>query len=753
MFAVSTFTSALLALIGVPLETATLTGIIIVVQSVAGLRILQAAFPELQSSAITLLGPGFVAGTLLWTLPTQIAGSGALINGGVFIGIMLIAATCFWRMPRPRFHNIESSTGQILAIFGLAFVIMSSQWPRYVLVGVCLLVAGMTINSARTRLRSRVFGCALMTALAVYVLQWVEAKQGVYAHLVTDDYSYLEALRVHLIEFGIWEQWGPTNIATYHWLSIAWVGQLSQISLASGWVSITQVAPVIFSASIAACAFVLIRQLTNISMMEVLAPKYIVALVFVFLVVRIDFAGTSTFAVYAFALTALVLFHQLLYGVRSLAGWLMAVVTIAATVLAKLFVVPLVLSLIAVLLLSSPRRGRFHLNNWFISIGAVVLLCSTYAITMLFAGSRISNGAESAWTSAVADSGLVGTIFREWTPLAGSLIAPALLAIAIAIASPGHNEFKAQYWIIVVSLIFALLSELMIKPGFAIAIDSYFARPAICLALLGVAASFKVIDGRLLVDAAAGGVISLVFAPTSVLMERTIRHLPATLAESYLKTEALRQWFIPLFAGLVIATIAHFIRTKRFTTSRTAAGMILSAIVVVFATQNIFSALTSDEYRDPISDRSSSFVQSVMGDPELEAVGMWIDRNTDTDVVLATNTLCSADSGPTLNDQFLCRVSNVDYTLAHTSHRRFLLLGPRFAYENPERRDEYMRASLRFGASHSEDDRAKLVDLGADIFVLDKNFRTHRFSDASDQRQLLGIILETPRYAVLDLRD
>lgn len=748
----STLTIVVLAVIGVPLKTATLTGIIIVVQSLAGLRILQAAFPELQGSVMTLVGPGLVAGTVLWTLPTQIAGSGALINGGVFLGMFLIAATCYRSMSRPGLHDIESSAGQILLIFGLAFVIMSSQWPRYVLVGVCLLVAGVIVNSVRTRLRSRVLLGGLATALAVYVLQWVESKQGVYAHLVTDDYSYLEALQTHLIEFGIWEQWGPTNIATYHWLSIAWVGQLSQISLASGWVSMTQVAPVIFSASTAACAFVLIRQLTNTSMMDVLAPKYIVALVFVFLVVRIDFAGTSTFAVYSFALTALVLAHQLLSGARNLAGWLVTVIMIASTVLAKLFVVPLVLALVAVLFLSSPRRGRFRHSEWFMPIG-VVVICSTYAITLLYAGSRISNGTESAWTSAVADSGLVRTILREWTPLAGSVFAPALLAIAIVIASRGHYPFKAQPWIVGVSLVFALLSELMIKPGFAIAIDSYFARPAICFALIGVAASFKVIDGRLLVDAAVGGVASLVFAPMSAIMERTIKYLPATLLESYLETEALRQWFIPLIAGLVAATITHLIRNKWSTASRTAVGMILSVIVVVFAAQNIFSSLTSDEFRDPINDRSSRFVQSVMGDPELEAAGTWIDRNTDTDVVLATNTLCSEDSMPVLNDQFLCRVSNVDYTLAHTSKRRFLLLGPRFAYENPELRDRYMGASLRFGASLSEDNRTKLVELGADIFVLDKNLRTPRFSDALGQRELTGVIFETPRYAVLDLRD
>lgn len=729
---------------GIPTDTAFFAASVVTLQSLLGNRLLSVVFPNFSFSVGGLIGPGFVVGATLWVIPVQIAGSGAKLN----LAVAFVLFAILIQLMRPlKLAFSWSITDEFLGVCVVAFVIMSNEWSQMIFVSLLLFMALALKN---LRLLSRIqlaFSRWTLIAAAGIALIWGLHIHGPFWWIVTDDYSYYEALQIHLRSFGIWEPWGPTNISQYHWLSPAWVGQVSQITIADDWVTLTRVAPLVFSLSIAANTVELIKQVSPSHIRQSSHVLLIIGCVFLFIVLRIDFSGTSTYAVFAFSSSTILILFNCLENRHRAAGWMLFLVVTFASIFAKVFSYPMVLGItfIGLCTLLSSRRTVFFVALFAATFGSLVL----YLGLLIWLGPRLGNGTEVGWSTGF---GGIGTSARLLLPLAGSLIFPAIIS-AVIVARRRQGTPKYLFTAVaVLALLFALLTKLIVTPGFAINSDDYFLKPAKYFALLIIVFVVASTDGALVIAGSLLGLsLSLGLMRQFGAVELIISLLPQTfVATTRAELLVTQNWVLPMIVAVGGAAIFLAVKKTRNTESYITASLL--AVVLMFTLQlgvdRVQKSLEMDH--SEWSSRDTRTVISVLGSADLVEVGVWIAANTTPDSMIATNDLCAGDNSIYLH--FLSPIKQVcespgnDYTLGHTTKRQFLLLGPRFAYENPELRDSYMSLSLRFGATPTTNLQQELVNLGVDYFVL-LNAKYPQFEMPATQT-----IFRSGLYSVLDLR-
>ena len=732
-------------LLGVPTVTAFFVSCIIVLQSLLGLSLLCAIFPNFEFSVAGLLGPGFVVGATLWVVPVQLAGSGAKLNLTVAI-ILLAILIQLMRLLSISFS--WSLTDEFLGICVLAFVIMSNEWNQMILVSLFLFTA-LALKDLRLLSASQLAVSRwILIATAGVSLIWSLSIHGPFWWIVTDDYSYYESLQIHLRDFGIWEPWGPTNISQYHWLSPAWVGQMSQISFADDWVTLTRVAPLIFSLSIAANTVALIKQVSPLHNRRSTNLLLIVGCVFLFTVLRIDFSGTSTYAVFAFSASTILILISCLRNRHQVGGWMLFLIVTFASVFTKVFSYPMVLciTIIGCCTFLSSRKTTFFIALLSATLGSLVF----YVVLLIFLAPRVGNGIESGWSTGL---GSIGASARLLLLFSGSLIFPTIVSVVIYSKRARGASSYIYISATVLALLFALVAKLIITPGFAINSDDYFFKPAQYFALLLVVLVVAntrnrwVITGAMLGWSLSLGLMRQFGAVDSIISIMPKKLVTTTRAELLMT----QNWVLPLLVAVGGSAILLAVKKTRNVESYLSASLL--AVVLMFSLH-----LGVDRAQNSIkmdyslwSSRDTETVTAVLGSTDLVEVGVWIAANTSRDSKIATNDLCASNN----STHFLlsspvkrvCESLGDDYTLGHTTKRRFLLLGPRFAYENPELRDSHMSLSLRFGVAPTMELQEELLDLGIDYFVL--------FNAEYPKLEPLAAsaIFRSGHYSVLNLRE
>ena len=746
--------TSVLVLFGVPLRTALLNSFVICVLCTAGYQVLSICVPSTPRSIEWLLGPGFAVGVVLWVVPVQLLGSGSVLNLTVFAAFTAFAVS---RLPASAralgTPLMPSETKHILWMFGFAFIILSREWPWLVVVGVLLIVAGLVQVSNTFARRGIAISVVLMASLAL--LWWVR-RTGDFWWVITDDYSYLEALRVHLSTWGIWTPWGPTNIASYHWLSPAWIAQVTEVTLADDWMVATRVAPIIFAVSIAAVTMCLVDHFSGRSFANRDRTTLTVLLTFIFLVLGLDLSGTSTFAVFSIGPSTVLIFAYAIENRLHRRGLLLSGVMLIGTVFAKVFAIPAVLLVLCLLI--AKRVYRNH-SKWTWPCLSI-LLASGYAIGLHVTGVRITNGEEPAWVNVLEPTNVTEVVRRVWTPHVGTSLLPAVItSVMLLVSRRERTGFAFVQTLMWASLSFHFIAALLVQPGFAIDVNNYFIKPAMYFSFIGLLAIVGQFHLSNRLAAAVGGVlVAILFAsiPNSIGVSAFLENVDG-LTRGVVDSNPA-SWGLVAGVGLLVACGLQFLRFHRVQEIEWLLGLALLSLIGAFSIGILLDRSSnylpnSDQTR---GERNSEFVTSVLGRPNLEAVGNWIQTNTERDVRFATNALCetypqvdaSMESG-----QLLCEVPGTDYTLGWTSQRLFLILGPRFAYENPDLRDKYMSASLMYGRSLAETERQNLVALGADIFVFDKRAGAGFATTEPVSRRTIGVIFENSDYAVIDLRE
>jgi hypothetical protein len=729
---------------GIPAVNAFFTAVVIVLQCLLGIHLLCAIFPTFEFSVTGLVGPGFVVGSTIWVVPVQLAGSGAQLNFAVALTLL---ALLIHLVRRSKLKIDWSITDDFLGISGLAFVIMSNEWNQMIFVAILLLVALLIKNLLLLSTTQKTVLCWTLIAAAGISLLWGLQIQGPFWWIVTDDYSYYESLQIHLRDFGIWEPWGPSNISQYHWLNPAWVGQVSQITFADDWVTLTRVAPIVFSLAISATTIELIKHFLVSDVLKYAHFLMIIGCAFLFLVLRIDFSGTSTYGVFAVAATTILTLIKCVENPKAPAGWLLSLVMIFATTFAKLFSLPVVLCIASALLCASVTRGQRQLLT--VLCGTAFASLVLYVGALIWLGQRLSNGYEGGWSVNVPN---IATAARRLLPLTGSVAVPVLLSMVI-LARGKRASFCETVLLFgsFITLSLAFLAHLLIVPGFAITSDEYFMKPALYFALLIVVCVIatttnrSVIAGAILGTALSIGLIQQ-FGAVKMIIALLPQSLVAVTRAELLTTQ---NWPVPVSMAVGIGIALLVVKKDREFGSYLSVAL-LGTVLVFFVHLGVDRAEYSlRKDNSPWASRETSMVRSVLGDTDLVDVGAWIEANTPRNSVIATNDLCARDSSKRLllsdATELACAFFGVDYTLGHATKRRFLLLGPRFAYENPELRDSYMSVSLRFGQTPTLEIQQDLLKLGVDYFVALHFDRSN--SNPFDDRE----VFSRGHYSVIDL--
>ena len=718
--------TTILLCLGVPLHTSALIITVVLIQCAAGLVVINWALPATQASTLMLMGPSFAIGVVLWVVPVQVLGSGWPINlavlGLLTLLVVLQGPRRFGELQLPN-DSIQSVLKVLATATGLAFVMTSGEWPSFVFTGIGFLALGLLLSDSPTaRCRSSLNSLLIASSLAI--LLWSSAQLKTFGWLITDDYSYLEALRVHLAEFGIWQAFGPTNISLYYWISPAWVGQISQVTFAADWLVVTRVSTFLFSLSLAATTICLVDGLSHRELRTSSPIVILPALMFIFVSTGIDFSGTSTFAVFSVC-SSLVFVTlraaQLQFPRRS---WLLIALLVLATVFTKFMAAPVSASLVSVVVVGhkiANRRFRF-----LALVALIIALCTTFVVSLEGINDAISRGDDPLWKLASAKDLVTSRVIHDLMPHAFSFLLPVSLALLVWSVA-GHEtprNFVFGFFLLT-SLCFAVISLLVIRPGHASDIVNYFARPAMYFALTAVAATTILFTRAHLFAAGIGVASSLVFFPQLGFSDRVlprVGHFGKTIESHFV----IATYGLPVALGTLLALMVSGYQqwSRKSTPGQSPRAHIVTALFVAVSIFSIQTAVgtavrTFSEDSQKFGARDSGFVVSVMGDPDLEAVGRWLRNNTDSSAVIATNDICEMMPGEILYDaDYMCHRFANDHTLARTSHRRFLLVGPRFHYENRVLRDSYVRASLKFGETLADTDRDALFQLGARYFVL-----------------------------------
>lgn len=729
---------------GISAVTAFFTAVVIVLQCLLGIHLLRAIFPTFGFSVTGLVGPGFVVGATIWVIPVQLAGSGAKLN---FAVALILLALLIHLVRQSKLRIDRSITDDFLGISGLAFVIMSNEWNQMIFVAVLLLVALLIKNLSLLRTIQKTVLCWTLIAAAGISLLWGLQLQGPFWWIITDDNSYYEALQIHLRDFGIWEPWGPTNISQYHWLTPAWVGQVSQITFADDWVTLTRVAPIVFSLAISATTIELIKRFLVADFLQYAHFLMIIGCAFLFLVLRIDFSGTSTYGVFAIAATTILTLIKSVENPRAVAGWLLLLVMIFATTFAKLFSLPVVLCIASALLCASVTHRQRQLLT--------VLCCTAFASLVLYVGAliwlgqRLDNEYEGGWSVNVPN---IATAAQRLLPLTGSVAVPVIVSMVI-LARGKQASFRDTVLLFgsFITLSLALLAKLLIVPGFAATSDAYFMKPALYFALLIVVCVVATTKNRSVI---AGAILGTALSIGSIQQLGTVEAIIALLPQSLVaitRAEFLvtQNWPIPV--AIAVSSGMALLAVKKTREFGSYLSVALLGVVLVFS---LHLGIDRAEYslrkdNSQWASREASTVRAVLGDTDLVDVGTWIDANTTRNSMIATNDLCARNNSRRrlLSDasEVACEAFGNDYTLGHATKRRFLLLGPRFAYENPELRDSYVSISLRFGQTPTLEIQQDLLDLGVDYFVVVNFDKPNSF--LFDDRE----VFSSGRYSVIDL--
>ena len=705
-----------------------------------------------------LLGPGFAVGTLLWVIPTQILGSGFVTNISVFALLAILVIRYIFRkirgLPTPS-DSIDVATKLLATTTGLAFVVTSGEWPQFILAGVAFLTAGTSIqgSSSSTKFLRRTVP---LLGIAAVILIWNSSRLRTYGWLITDDYSYLEALRVHLAEFGIWQKFGPTNISLYYWISPAWVGQVSQLTSAGDWLVITRIASFVFSISLASTTVSLVGRLSRTTTERVASILGIGSLCVIFFVTQIDFSGTSTFAVFAMA-SALVLFtlHAAEYSFPR-RTWALIGLMAFGTFFTKMMAAPITFSLVAIIILYHTHICRRKQKLVLLSV--IGVLAFAFVFFLELAARVLNSGDEFAWTVGVGRSEALTHLFHALAPHVFTIVLPSsLMFLAWGLGTRGEDVDALPVALSLTSLLFALLSFTAIVPGYAIDVGNYFAKPATYFALVAVTGSVLNLANSLAWSAAIGAFASVLVSPDLDVTARLNAWLKL-LAGPRAGTVVIARDAVPILLGVVVS-LGFTLLTHRVTLPirrlgwRLLVTSILLTVILTFAVQNLIhrtdNAISEDSER--WSGRSTSFVISVLGDLDQEVVGQWLRNNTARTAVFATNDLCDGNKDTELYDRsFNCLDPKNEHSLASISHRKFLVVGPRFHYQDPGLRNLYVNTSLRFGESFQASDRDLLTRLGARYFVFCRTCTRLNIQDKVMESS--AAVFEYGRYVVLDLR-
>jgi len=643
-----------LLFLDVPFKHAVLVAAMLLSQAALGAAFLIRVVGISSPSLLLICGPGLIVGGALSFALFQLGGRGVT---GLAIALGLGLASSVYVLARFRAPNSGAGGAVVMAhVAGLTALAMSSEFKWLLIVAATLLVvvAAVTSNRQKTVVKLR-----LIFVLGVFALLLARQLRGTWWWLVTDDYKFFQVIAEHVTTSGPFADWGFLNFSRYHWLSYGWSGLLDYVALnPDPLVILTRVMPLVYSVALGSSLLLVTESVSRRA--PLMSASFLPAAI-VIVMLPLDWTGTST----AGAVSVLAAFVAVLCLAIDVRSQLPCRVAIYATfgsiaVLTKLPSALMLLPLVVASEMTVATRGRHRPRHLVLTASAVtaaglVVLLSLPALSELVGSFTLQWGSQrgdelrnhTLLTSIIIVSGRRSWLF--------ALVAIAWLFHRIRSRSEATSDSERML-LGLVPLLFVGASLDATVVGTANT-NEYFSHPSYFLASTAVLVFANTLDRswsaapwmrvRLPWALAATAAIA-----ASLLLQQVSLPGPSAIDIIQGIFDDPRTIF-----GAVL--LAWSIRT--YVNRSHAATFPIITMLVLFGLTSI-SPSVSQMFEKGIRPTLSSLeLISTVGPPDAETIGRWIQNNTSTDDLVATNYLKNG------NDDL-----GFDYSLAMWSRREFL---------------------------------------------------------------------------------
>ncbi|NBT00689.1 MAG: hypothetical protein EBS61_08655 [Betaproteobacteria bacterium] len=698
------------AYVDVPLNNALLIGIAITLQAAFGTLLLTRILSGLKGSVLLLLGPGVIVGGSLSFALFQGVGRG-------WFGAVLVTATGLlssFRLVRSTPWQLQKTERLwlITQILGLSAFALTWEFGELLPVAIACFAFGIFAGQS-PRLPKLVEKLVGVVAVGVIFVTFLARKD--YWWLVSDDYLFFEAMSRHITKAGVLADWGVFDLSRYHWFAYGWSGLLNFLGgNPEPFVTLTRVMPAVYSLALGASLMLICEKFAGAAKMHhlsILPAWTIVALH------RMDWSGTSTSGVYS-ALAALATTIALELSTtnslrKRLVLYTLWLPIITLTKLPASFAILVAFSLLEVWI-SAPnlRCGKRLL----LLVPAPFIIAFIAVTTISLAG-----GILGRWSFVSVNSGL-GQLAQFGPVFAGlGLVLQKLwiwIPICVGLLWVKQNSLPptkqlARGLLYCTVPLFSLAIFLDVKVSANANNTEYFSGPMYFLssaALLMLAPAPNMMLARTRLSIGFMICVVTLFA-VGYLWERLEfavrlwKFIGTQVPEWDGLNVALPQWVSA--DGRVAITVA--LVTMTLAGRRNGKWQLTAILAALFALTAFTLYSYVDHARGELSrNRSVDEIESNIGATEIQSVGHWLARNSQSTAKIATNHLVDSNGGEL-----------ADYSLAVWSNRTYLVLGPRFVPDSPAKKLA-VDLSLRFAENPTKTLCRSLAEQGVDWFVVDQ---------------------------------
>ena len=698
--------------------------LVLSVQILAGVLIFL-SFTQTRNSKVPLIiGAGVTIGTALTTFSHQLLRSTPISSIAwflpLFFAILIYQLRAEVEDPdpplSPTWHNLTVVFwGTLLTMLGLA----DQWWWLYpTIFGLALYpFARLAIRFLKIRKTGKLYFSLFASVCVIlgFATYWsvVLRKINFLWWILSYDIAYLESLSFSVNKWGPNENIGAAGTSiSYHWFSLAWTGMTSQVSIADNWSVSTISAPILIILGIACLVYSCVYLLTESTHFSLLITAAV-------MLVRDVISVTSPSHLYAFLPFLLILNV-------SIAAYRSARISKFDALLVSFLVFCLFGSKVstgATLVLSLGLFTVFspHLNNWVKASVLFVLFAMTALSYQYFFGNTVRPASLKFGISDAGGRLIVGR------PLGGGVLHPLLELFTQSLyflpISGGLILLLSHFRRIGSASGIYLLSWVSIS-GFVLArfldgegTESYFMHVTFAsgLILLGsgiwlvVAGSRRPLQSRFFVILIFTGLIAGYF--------RRLLSNEVAGAQNYSVVGRSLPYLIAYFFAVAIAIIAALMN-RRISNSKSVFFISLSIVFgALFIGEQVERRVgyTRSAYNfESTADSEMIEWNFFAGSPDQQDSLDWIASNVPEDDIIATNRRCLSKT--------FCGPPKWMLVSALSKHRVLIEGNKTGLPDSTPWIDERTILSQRFISQPTEDDAARLYDLGVRYHYVELGF-------------------------------
>jgi hypothetical protein len=504
-----------------------------------------------------------------------------------------------------------------------------------------------------------------------------------------------------------------SNWSKYHWLSYGWSGLLNSLGgNPEAFVTLTRVIPALYSLSLGASLIFISATFAlaaKVQFFAILPAWTIVALH------HLDWSGTSTSGVYAViaAVAAVTIFNLSTTNsfVRRIALYAVWLPIIVLTKMPSLFAV-----FIAFILMETWNIARrvAHVKRIFLLVLAPFTVAALTTAAIGFGGELLGH-----WSFVFVNLNLgqLGKFGRSFAGI-GLLLqklwiwVPVLIGVLWAMQrslQPSKHVIRGLAYFAIPLLSMALYLDIKISSDADP--TRYFSGP---MYFLGSFVLFAIPQTNLLLVPTRSRAVTLVcsialfaagylWVRLDLAVELWNFIGVQTFQWNSLKV-ALLQWVSTdgRFAIALVLLVSILIGVWNINWQRTC--MVAALFALPAFTLYGYVDLSRGELA---RERSVEELDTYLGSKEIQDVGVWLNNNSESKALIATNYIVSSNGGELS-----------DYSLAVWSDRPFLVLGPGFVGQSPAK-ERAVALALRFANTPTKDACLSLSEQGVQWFVID----------------------------------